>query len=164
MGVTITAIAGPTAPGSDLTAQQALQEFVANLQSSAASGMPQLANPAALASELSGYLRRYVEGAQKVERAIRSLQSADGDGANLVQTAASDPLPSDLHGGPARERLEPADANSSVLPSAARVSLADLERAQTILLAHMQSITEATLLSHGTSAFVQSFSTLLKGQ
>jgi hypothetical protein len=126
--------------------------------------MPQLANPAALASELSGYLRGYVERAQNAQRTMRSLSSANGDGANLVQTAASDQLPSDLHGGPARERLEPAGADSSVLPSVARASRAQLERVQTILLAHMESITEATLLAHGTSAFLQSFSTLLKGQ
>jgi hypothetical protein len=78
-----------------------------------------------------------------------------------MQTATSDRSRADLHGGPARERLEPA---GSVLPSVAQASLAQLERAQTILLAHMESITEATLLGHGTSALLQSFSTLLKGQ
>jgi hypothetical protein len=165
MSVTITAIAGPTAPGSDLTAQQALQEFVVSLQSSAASGMPQLANPAALASELSGYLRGYVERAQNVQRAMRTVPSVDGDGASLVQTATSDQSRPDLHGGPARERLEPAGAGvDGGLSSAARANLAQLERLHALMVAQMESILEGTLLTSGTSQVIRSFESLLRGQ
>jgi hypothetical protein len=163
MSVTITAVAGPVAPASDVMAEQTLQNFVLNLENSAASGMPQLANPAALASELFGFLRGYVERSQNVQRAITSLPGADGDSDNLVQTAALGRLRPDLHGGPARERLEPAGAdNSSVLP-AARAGLVELERVQTLVWEQMHSILEETLLTSGTSQAVHSFDSLLRG-
>jgi hypothetical protein len=165
MSVTITAVAGPVAPASDLTAERTLQEFVINLQSSAASGMPQLANPAALASEMSGFLRSYVEKAQNVQRAMRGLPSAGGDNADLVQTAAPDQSRPDQHGGPARERLEPAGAGvDSGLSSAARANLAQLERFHALMVAQMESILEGTLLSSGTSQVIRSFESLLRGQ
>ncbi len=163
MSVTITAVANPPAQATDFTAERALQEFAVNLQNGAASGVPQLANPAALASELLDFLRGYVERAKNAERAARSARVVADDGTNLVQTAALDPMRPDQHGGPARERLEPPGADSALSP-AARAGLAELQRVNTLLMAQMDSLIEGTLLAHGTSSIMNSFNELLRGQ
>jgi hypothetical protein len=68
-----------------------------------------------------------------------------------------------LHGGPARERLEPADSDTGV-SAAAGVSLAQLRRTMDVALASMNFITETTLVVHGTSQINNSADTLFKGQ
>lgn len=164
MSVTITAIAGPAAPGPDLTAQFTLQEFVAGFQNSAASGMPQLANPAALASEMSGFLRNYVEKTQSVQRAMRVLPAAGGDSDGLLQTVALERPGRDQYGGPPRERIEPPGADGSALPPAARPGLVTLERVNALMLAQMESLLVGSVLTSGTSQVIHSFDSLIKGQ
>lgn len=163
MSVTITAVANPAAQAPDVAAEHALQEFAVNLQNSAAAGMPQLANPAALASELAGFLRGYVERAKNVERAMRSVRAVDDDGANLVLTAALDPLRQDLHGGPARERLEPEGAGPDSSALLARVGSGELDRFQMLALMQMESALEGSLLTNGVSQAIRSFDSLLRG-
>ncbi len=165
MSVTITAVADPVASASNVTTERTLQDFVVTLQANAASGMPQLANPAAIASELSGFLRGYVERAKMAERSMSSAAVVNGDTApDFVQTAAMDESRPDLHGGPARERLEPLGANSPVLSPSARASLAQLERVHELMVAQMETLIEGTVLTSGTSQFVRSLDTLLRGQ
>ena len=169
MSVTITAISSvPSgiegAPVTNVTNERPLMDFVASLQNSPASGMPHLANPAALASQLFGSLRGYFERAQSLEKAPRSTQSrsTDGDGLHVTLAVAGEPR-TDLHGGPARENLEPADAEGGA-SSAASVSLAQLQRAMDLALASMNFATETALVVRGTSQVSHSVNTLLKGQ
>jgi hypothetical protein len=169
MSVTITAIssvpsATESAPVTNVTNERPLMDFVASLQNSPAAGMPHLANPAALASELFGNLRGYFERAQSLEKAPRSAQSrsADGDGVHVTLAAAGEPR-TEMHGGPARENLEPADADGGV-SSAAGVSLAQLQRAMDLALASMNFATETALVVRGTSQVSHSVNTLLKGR
>jgi hypothetical protein len=168
MSVTITAISSAPsgidgAPVTNVTNERPLMDFVASLPNSA-SGMPHLANPAALASELFGSLRGYFEKAQSLEKAPRSTQSrsSDGDGVHVTLAMAGEPR-TDLHGGPARENLEPADGDGGA-SAAVGVSLAQLQRAMDLALASMNFATETALVVRGTSQVSHSVNTLLKGQ
>jgi hypothetical protein len=172
MGVVITAV--PSAPGAIESAaapgsprELALTDFVAN--QTAASGMPHLANPAALASELFGNLRGYVERTQIVERRVQNFGAdrrnlgADGnDGVGVALGVAGGPR-ADLHGGPARENLEPADASggASATPN---VGIAELERAESLAVEIMQNVLETTLVVSGTKATTGAVQNMLKGQ
>src|SRR5262245_56133540 len=157
MSMTITAV--PAVPGGidgapapSSISERPLMDFVASLQNSPASGMPHLANPAALASELFGSLRGYFERAQNLEKTPRGAQgrSTDGDGVRVALGSATGERRTDLHGGPAREDLQPADADGGA-SSAAGVSLAQLHRAMDLALASMNFATETALVVRGTS-------------
>jgi hypothetical protein len=93
--------------------------------------------------------------------------SADGaEGSGGIDIASPTPggaAETKLHGGPARERLEPADSDSGVSP-AARLSLAQLQRTMDVALASMNFLTETTLVVEGTSQINNSANTLFKGQ
>jgi hypothetical protein len=155
--------AGSLGPSS--MTERTQQDFVTSLQSDAISGMPQLANPGALASELFNSLRGYFERAQNLQRAIRNVQStgADGGGANVVLASISDAPRVDLHGGPARESLEPAGAGGDV-SSVVRTSVAEVERFTNILLEAMEFGNETTLIGHEVFSVARSVNTLLRGQ
>ena len=170
MSMTITAVPsvpggidGGQAPGS--INETSLIDLVASLQKSPASGMLHLANPAALASELFGSLRGYFERAQNIEKTPRNpnSRSTDGDGIHVTLTSVADESQRNLHGGPARERLEPLDAYTGASADV-RVSLAQLQRAMDLALASMNFATETSLVVRGTSQVSHSANTLLKGQ
>ncbi len=170
MSVTITAVpsmAGGigSTPAPSSISERPLTDFLATLQNSPASGMPQLANPAALAGELFGSLRGYFERAQSLEKAPRTMQSRDAgsDGVHVSLTSAPGEPPRDLHGGPAKENLGPADAYGGVSRTGG-VSLAQLQRAMDLALASMNFATETALVVRGTSQVSHSANTLLKGQ
>ena len=172
MSVAITAVpavaggAVENAPAPSSTSERALTDFISTLQNGSASGMPHLANPAALASELFSSLRGYFERAQNLEKAPRIAQShsADSnDGVSVTLTSARGDPRADLHGGLARGNLEPADAYAGVSP-AVRVSIAQLQRAEELALASMKFATETALVVRGTSQLSHSANTLLKGQ
>ncbi len=167
MSVTITAVPSvpggiENAPAPSSISERSLQEFVASLQNSAASG--HLANPTALASELFGSLRGYFERAQTLERAPRTIQnSSASNDVQLAVTTAADAPRTDLHGGPARESLEPVDSYGGVSP-AAGISLAELQRAMDLALVSMNFATETALVVRGTSQISHSANVLLRGQ
>ena len=165
MSVAITAVPSPTGgiespPGANSLSERPLTEFVAS--QTAASGIPHLANPAALASELFGSLRGYLERAQIHQSATKRLQSSreEGVGANLA--IAGEPR-ADLHSGPARENLEPADAHGGA-SSAAEVSIKELARAQHLALEVVSFMLETTVVVSGTKQTTNSVQSLLKGQ
>jgi hypothetical protein len=164
MSVVITAV--PPVPGGIDSAaapssprELALTDFVAN--QTAASGMPHLANPAALASELFGNLRGYVERTQIVESRV---QKFGADRQNLGADGGAGGPRADLHGGPARENLEPADASGGSASATPNVGIAELERAENFALEMMQNVLETTLVVSGTKATTGSVQNLLKGQ
>jgi hypothetical protein len=170
MSATITAVPSvpggvdsPPAPSS--MNERPLMDFVSSLQNSAASGVPH-ANPAALASELLGSLRGYLERAQNLEKAGRMTQSrsVDGnEGARVTLASLGGEPRTHLHGGPARENIEPLDVYGGV-SSAVGVSLAQLQRAEDLALASVNFATETGLVAGGTSQFSRSVNTLLRGQ
>jgi hypothetical protein len=170
MTATITAVnadpgAGLLTPNS--TTERTVQEFAAILQNSAMSGMPQLANPGALASELFGHLRGYFERAQNYERAFRIQQSHDAAGDDGVQFALLS-VPDELrtpglHRGPARENLEPSGADGDA-PPAVRTSDAGLGRVADLLLQSAELANEEYLLATEVSQTARSLDTLFRGQ
>ena len=171
MSVTITAVPAvpsgiDSAPPPTATTERPLMDFVTSLQTGPASGMPHLANPATLASELFGSLRGYFERAQNIERAPKSAQQSRGtgsDGVRVTLTSVAGERRTDLHGGPARESIEPLDANGGA-SAGVGVSLAQLERAMDLALASMNFATETALVVRGTSQVSHSANTLLRGQ
>jgi hypothetical protein len=125
--------------------------------------MPHLANPAALASELFGSLRGYVERGQINERRLQNSRADGDDGVRVALAGAGEPR-AELHGGPARENLESADAQGGSVSAVAGVGLAELERAQHLALELMQFILETTVVVSGTKQTTSSVQNLLKGQ
>jgi hypothetical protein len=152
----IESAAAPSSPR-----ELALTDFVAN--QTAASGMPHLANPAALASELFANLRGYVERAQIVERRRQNLGADGNDGVRVALGVAGEPR-ADLHGGPARENLEPVDANGGGASATPNVGVPELERAENLALEIMDYVLETTLVVSGTKQTTGAVQNMLKGQ
>ena len=166
MSVTLTAVPA-AASGADATPagplpEQARFDAGANAQGGGLGGVHHLANPAALAGELLDSLRGYFERAQSIAKTTRTIESNrgqdDGDGLTRVAMRADE---LDLHGGPARESLEPPD--NGVSPPVG-VSLAQLQRTMEVALASMSFTNETALLASGTSQVSHSANTLLRGQ
>jgi hypothetical protein len=145
--------------------EQPLVDFVAEMRGNALDDASRLANPAALASELFGSLRGYLERARSVEMATR--MSADdtqsGGAIDMASRTPADAAETELHGGPAREPLEPVDGDSSASASVG-VSIAQVRRTMDVALASMSFWSETTLVVHGTGQVSNSANTLLKGQ
>jgi hypothetical protein len=169
MTSTITAVnvdpsAGSLAPSS--MTEHTLQEFATLLQNGSLSGMPQLANPGALASELFSNLRGYFERAQSFERGFKRLQShgaTSDDGVQVALMSVPDELRTmGLHRGPARENLEPAGSDQEASPLN-RMS-ADIDRALDLLMQSAELSIEEYILGIEVSQAVSSVNTLLKGQ
>jgi hypothetical protein len=168
MTVTITAVPSVSAevvpaPADRAAIERPLSDVMAEVQQSPAAAAARLANPAALASEVVGGLRGFFERAQILERAPRTRQRQEADNAGVYAALTPEPAQTDLHGGPAREPLEPLDAETQVSAPTA-VSLAQLQRAMDLALASMNFATETTLVVRGTSQISHSANTLLKGQ
>jgi hypothetical protein len=157
--------AGLLTPSS--TTEHTLQDFAALLHNGAMSGMPQFANPGALASELFSGLRGYFERAQNVERAFKAEQSrgaAGDDGFQLALMSVPDELRTPgLHRGPARENLEPPGADGDASP-AVRIRDADVRRTAELLLQSAEISNEEYLLAQEVSQVVRSLDTLIRGQ
>jgi fermentation-respiration switch protein FrsA (DUF1100 family) len=163
MSVTITAVnvvPSPDASGGSI-AERALPAFTASLQNAATSAMPELANPAALASELFGSLRGYLERSQNLERAIRSMESPAHTGnVRVAMASLHDGQPAVLP-GPVQEPLESAGGGN--LSPAARLGLAELRRAYDLALVSVHFATETNLLASGAAQFVNGVNALVKG-
>jgi hypothetical protein len=152
------------APAAGAHIEQPLLDFVSQMQGNPLSDASHFANPAALAAELVGSLRGFTERGRSLEMATRmSADRAEGGGIDMASPMPADAAETKLHGGPARERLEPADSDTGV-SAAAGVSLAQLRRTMDVALASMNFLTETTLVVHGTSQINNSADTLFKGQ
>lgn len=154
-----------TAPAAGAQVERPLRDFVAAMQGNPLGDASRLASPAALATELFGSLRGYLERAPSFEIAARMpADGAEGGGgigmASRTPTGAAE---TEAHGGPARERLEPADRDSGV-STAAGVSMAQLRRTMDVALASMNFTTETSLVVRGTAQISSSANALLKGQ
>src|SRR5262249_36822613 len=150
MSVTITAVPAVSAetvpaPADRAVSERPLSDLMAEMQQSPAANAAHLANPAALAGEVLGGLRGFFERSQFLERAPRMRQRQEADNAGVYAALTPESAQTDLHGGPAREPLEPLDAESQVSTPVA-LSLAQLSRAMDLALASMNFATETSLV------------------
>lgn len=169
MSVTITAV--PAATGADFQppaqpTELPLADYVANLRNSPMSGMPELANPAALASEIFSNLRGFFERTQYYEK-LKLAPSLPTEGGNVMLASSEGERLTELPGDPAPDNSALADlpAAGEVEPSKSEtpeVAIADLRRIMEFCLASMNFSTEATLMGSGVSQVVRSVGTLLK--
>jgi len=153
------------APAAGAHIEQPLSDFIAQTQGNPLGDAAHLANPAALASELVGGLRGYLEGARSLQIAAR-VSAADAQQGGGIETASRTPAgaaETPLHGGPARERLEAADRDGGVTASVG-VSLDQIRRTMDVALQSMSFTAETTLVVHGSGQVSHSTNTLLKGQ
>jgi hypothetical protein len=151
------------APAAGAHIEQPLFDFVAEMRGNPLGDASHLANPAALASELFGSLRGYLESGRSLEMATRvsAGDSQDGGGIQMASRTPAGATETGLHGGPARERLEAVDGGVS---ASVGVSLAELRRTMDVALASMNFWSETTLVVHGTGQVSRSTNTLIKGQ
>jgi hypothetical protein len=173
MSLTITGVAA--AGATDFAAPAAptelqVADFVAILQNSPMSGMPQFANPAALASELFGHLRGFVDRANYYSN-VNLSPNPTTDGGNAVLVSADDDQLANLPGGGAARNdptptdlARPDESGSATLQSVAASSLADLQRLQEFCLATLNFTVEASLVGSGVSQGVRSVNTLLRAE
>lgn len=156
---------GNTAQDASLQAasvEQPLSDFVAQMQGNPLAERADLASPGALASELFGSLRGYLEGARRLETAVQT--NGVDTPAGAVATASRTPPgagESELHGGPARERFEPLGRG---MAASTGVDLAQLQRTMDLAVRSMGFWSETTLVVHGTGQVSHSTNTLIKGQ
>jgi hypothetical protein len=154
------------APAAGAHIEQTLSDFVAQMQGNPLGDAAHLANPAALASELVGSLRGYLESARSLQMATR-VSAADTQQGGGIETAPRTPAGAaerPLHGGPARERLEPADRHGSGVTASDGVNLDQIRRTMDVALQSMSFTAETTLVVHGSGQVSHSTNTLLKGQ
>lgn len=142
MGVPITAvpIVANASPPPQPVAAHTLSDFVANLQNIQISGMPNLANPAALAGEVFSNLRGFVEKTHMLQRSLPPVQPSsnmDGSGVNM---------------------------DSSGVSRSPRAGLDQLQRTADMVLEAMNFTVEVEWVSEGASTLPRTANTLLKGQ
>jgi hypothetical protein len=162
MGVTITAVpvaANVDAPAPQPPTERALSDFVANIQNSPMSGMPNLANPAALAGEVFSNLRGIVEKTQKFQ-SPRIRQSPGTDSAGVVAASFSGEPPADPQSSPAGS--EPDETGSAF--RRVRASGDQVVRAADMIAESLNFMVEVQLVGQGTSLLPQTVNTLLRGQ
>jgi hypothetical protein len=169
MSMTITAVPAatvadlqPPAPPTELP----LADYIANLQNSPMSGMPQLANPAALAGEMFSSLRGFFERVQYYEK-LKLAPTLPADGGNVMLASANGERLAELPGGATSDNtaladLAPAAEDESSASQTPEVAVADLRRIMEFCLSAMNFSTEATLMGSGVSQVVRSVGTLLR--
>jgi hypothetical protein len=169
MSVTISAV--PAATVTDLpppaqTTAIPLADFAASLQNDVMSGMPQLANPAALASEVFTNLRGFFERVHYYEQ-LKFAPDSVADSGDVMAASTDGGRLAELPGGSARDNPTPADfavagEDVSSTPQSPEAAVADLRRVMEFCLKAMNFSTEATLMGSGTSQAVRSVNTLLR--
>jgi hypothetical protein len=165
-------------PGQGSATEHELMAFVTNLQADPAFGMPQLANPSALAGSFGDYLRGYLDRQRNFERGLRKIRSADegggqvngGSDATLTPIAYESPMGS--HRGPARDPLESPNApfdsgrigtSPDSGPLDPQAALADVMRLHDMMVRSKKFLIESALLASGMRKLADSVNHLLKG-
>jgi hypothetical protein len=159
-----------------------VSDFAAILQNSPTSGMPQLANPAALAGEIFNHLRGFVERAHYYDN-LKPPPLGPADDGNAASAVGG--RLAELLGGPAQDKpaladfvparagassaSQPVEGNTLADPRNAlsdqqRKILVEIERVHEFALAMMNFSVEATLVAGGVTQVVRSVNTLLKAQ
>jgi hypothetical protein len=172
MSVTITAVsaAGPAdVPTPVSSTEVPVVDFVAILQNTPMSGMPQLANPPALAGEIFNHLRGFIERANYYEN-LKVIPPRAADQGNVTLASADDGRLAQLLGASARDNSalsDPAPAGEGGATMSQPVEgnpVADLQRVMEFCLEMMNFSTESTLVGSGVAQGVHSVETLLRAQ
>jgi hypothetical protein len=186
MSLTITGV--PAAAATDFPApsqptELQVLDFAAILKNSPTSGMPELANPTVLASEVFNHLRGFVQRAHYYEN-LKFPPSETTDDGNITLASADGGGLAQLPGALARDNSaladlapaggggatsQPASGNTRAdlqnpLSDDLRKSLADLHRMTEYCLATLNFSVEATVVGGGVAQGVRSVNTLLKAQ
>jgi hypothetical protein len=165
MGVTITAVpapASPALPAPQPVTERALSDFVANLQNGPMSGMPNLANPAALASEVFSNLRGFVERMQKFQ-APRVQQGSSAEMTHVVSASfGGEPLVNPQR-SPAPDSPEPEEIGGG-MSRGVRTGSDQIQQVADMIVESLNFATEAQLVTQGAMTIPRSFNTLLRGQ
>jgi hypothetical protein len=161
-----------------------VSEFAAILESTPMSGMPQLANPAALASEVFNHLRGFVERAHYYGNLKPTPVGLVDDG-NLTSASAEGGRVARLRGGPAPDNSalagvvaareggasasQPVVGNTladpqNTLSDQQQKILANFQRFSDLVLATVNFSVEANLVGGGLAEGIRSVNTLLKAQ
>jgi hypothetical protein len=120
------------------------------------SAMPQHANPPALANDALSGLQGYLDRLQKV-----NYETGVGPNETGIPKIAA-PFDGNLHGGPARQSLEPSNQPSSSFSSENAVS--SLQDSMDFALQVQSLLVEQTALVGGTSEVSHATTTLLRGE
>jgi hypothetical protein len=187
MSLTLTAV--PAASLTDLptpTSPTELQavDFAAILQSSPMSGMPEMANPAALAGEVFNHLRGFVERAHRFQN-VKLPPPGQVDDGNLTQAFVDGGRTAGMFGGPALDDsalsvlvptteegssvAQPVAGNTladpqNILSDESRIGLADLQRFIDFGHAMFRFSVESRVVAAGLTQGVHAINTLLKAQ
>jgi hypothetical protein len=124
------------------------------------------ANPSSLANELLGSLRGFMERAERVKQRISAPvgQVEAGGGPVRIADASNVTLVS-LHGGPARQSLNPTETAVGRTGSGEPTnSVEHLQQVSDELFDAVVYRMESSLIGHGASHLSTSINTLLKGQ
>jgi len=148
-----------------LTTERNLFEYLA--QQSMANSLgnaSSLANPSALAGQLSRHLRGIMERTNHqtdfIRNKGRSMDHKEGSGAG-----GSTPLEGpQIHAGPAREHLMPSEPGSQRAEAVGGVSDHEYDSVIEALTRTLQLATESQALVTGSSNVVKSMNTLMRGQ
>lgn len=148
-----------------LTTERNLFEYLAQQSISNSLGnAATLANPSAIAAQLSRHLRGFMErAAQQGEttgKKVRLMNEADGTHtANLSQTEQPR-----IHAGPARERLAPSDAPAQRADAVGGVTNDDYNEIIDALTRSMHLMISAEAIVTGSGNVTKSMQTLMRGQ
>jgi hypothetical protein len=164
--VPVVANADPPAP--QPITERAMTDFAASVRSSPMAGMPNLANPAALAGEVFSHLRGFVEKSQLLQRPIPRVQQSSGtDSPGFVPASFSGEPSADPQRSLAADGREPDEAGGglSQAPKAdARGSLEELQRTLDKFMEISDFMVETTVVTQGAAMVPHLVNTLLKGQ
>lgn len=166
MGVTIIAVpaaANPAASAPQPVSERALSEFVANLQNGPMSGMPSLANPAALAGEVFSNLRGFAERMQKFQAPRVQQGSSAAESTDVVLASFGGEPPVDPQRSPAPDSPE-SDEIGNGTSRGVRTGIDEIRQVADMIVESLNFTTEAHLVAQGAMALPRSVGTLLRGQ
>jgi hypothetical protein len=122
------------------------------------SAMPHHANPPALANDALSGLQGYLERLQKV-----NYETGVGPNETGVSPKIAAPGDGNLHGGPARDHLEPSN-HEPTAASSSEHALTSLQESMNFALQVQSLMVEQTALVGGTSQVSHATTTLLRGE
>jgi hypothetical protein len=161
--------ANPVADVSPANTAPAHEQAIFNVmevQQTAAADGGRFANPASLASELLNSLRGFMERGERVSQRIsHRVEQADGGNATMRTADASNVYLVNLHAGPARQSLDPAETGTGRIGSGEVSQEWEFFRqvSDELFDAALYRM-EAELIGRGASHISSSVNTLLKGQ
>jgi len=140
-------------------------DYAIELQQAALNDGGPLANPATLVGDVVEGLRGFFDRARRASQFTKELENKPHDGLLITEAAATNEPHAALHGGPARQSLEPIGTDYE-RPASSEIDdngeLADRLTDEMLNAAFVR--VQATLIAAGTGHISGSVNTLLRGQ